>query len=835
MEAEIEVFRNMLDLVEKENQELRQRDTEERNTWQKSSMLQEANRAVESWSRRPDEKIRKPMTIEEKTQPPNWEPPKNPLFAGDPFLYQNLPDKLYQVTVDLILLRAHIKWKLEDWSSMEAHSKQAHALATKLIWEPFIAKCMYPLGISLYHQRDYIGACEAFMEAERTFGYYIPRSDILDWLKVTKDKLMQNSAVDLQGLGSGHPSQQGIGPRSIPGKSDEKDLMVSSEQDEHHGNGMPVDKHARPSQLTILSAENDIQQELSHKVPMEGAAILVPSLGPSKVNDPVNSAVSKPAIYPKTDSKQPPPQPVLSELDRGKHLEKAIPTPPKLKKNPRPEDLKGSPRLYNPQGLPNIGADPLARARRRRSSFDKTKLANVDSPLDQSNSKSQGDVSSDSRDSRSESDGRGSESESYEWYRNQSLQPSISQKSAVPVVQHLTEKTPRDSTSSRSLTTSTSANSPPLSKTRENLCSERKPGSDQKFSATSSLESPQDENETGSNEPVREENKRNGENEPDEDICRKREERRLENIVIENKISHVKSTMTPILDSARSAASARAPWTNSVDWTNNGYAGAGYSDYPATGSKAGTRTPTAVDRNGPRSIYRRSRPPTREGEEQIRSLIANRKIIFDLPIQDRRTNRGLGIHMSGDLPGDPAETHPQSESGILHERRLSNVLEHSKRGDQSMKDFQSAQNIPDISHIEGQNIAPRTYKCISYALPPPGWLQVQQWQAQPSAPRMKRSVSFATPARNLPPIQEGEGPSSVPRVKRSTSFGAMPRPLRDREREGESEKDRSISSSDRSGSVGSSVGTREEVGEGGGEGEGGSPVGTREEEGRGTR
>ncbi|KAL9601045.1 MAG: hypothetical protein Q9219_002754 [cf. Caloplaca sp. 3 TL-2023] len=107
----------------------------------------------------------------------------------DPPLYDNLPDKLRQMTVDVWLLRAKIAYLSKDWNAMENHGQQAQELAGDLQYEPFIAKCAFPIGVALFKQKKRIVAYEKFEEAERTRGYYIPRGEILYWMEKANTKL----------------------------------------------------------------------------------------------------------------------------------------------------------------------------------------------------------------------------------------------------------------------------------------------------------------------------------------------------------------------------------------------------------------------------------------------------------------------------------------------------------------------------------------------------------------------------------------------------------------------------------------------------------------------
>ncbi|KAI4123099.1 MAG: hypothetical protein LQ338_005445 [Usnochroma carphineum] len=125
------------------------------------------------------------------------------LPTKDPPLYDNLRDKMRQMAVDLWLLRSKIAYSMEEWKAMEQHSQQAHDLADDLQWEPFVAKCAFPLGIALFNQKDWLGAYENFEEAEKTRGYYIPRSELLRWLTMASAQLDQSAAPSLFSMSAG--------------------------------------------------------------------------------------------------------------------------------------------------------------------------------------------------------------------------------------------------------------------------------------------------------------------------------------------------------------------------------------------------------------------------------------------------------------------------------------------------------------------------------------------------------------------------------------------------------------------------------------------------------
>ncbi|KAL8962966.1 MAG: hypothetical protein Q9193_000705, partial [Seirophora villosa] len=119
---------------------------------------------------------------------------RSALPTKDPPLYDNIKDKLRQMTVELWLVGAKIAYSLRNWKAMEHQSQQAYNLAADLQWEPFKAQCAFPLGVALSRQGLWVRAYESFEEAEKTNGYYIPRSEILTWLTLAAESYARSAA-----------------------------------------------------------------------------------------------------------------------------------------------------------------------------------------------------------------------------------------------------------------------------------------------------------------------------------------------------------------------------------------------------------------------------------------------------------------------------------------------------------------------------------------------------------------------------------------------------------------------------------------------------------------
>ncbi|KAL8997215.1 MAG: hypothetical protein Q9169_003481 [Polycauliona sp. 2 TL-2023] len=106
-----------------------------------------------------------------------------------PPLYNNFPDQLRQMAVELLLQRAKIAYTLKDWKTMDSTSRQAKNLATHFKCKPYVARSAFWVGIALYHQKNWTAAYEEFDEADKTDGYYIARRYIGHWLKKTAGRL----------------------------------------------------------------------------------------------------------------------------------------------------------------------------------------------------------------------------------------------------------------------------------------------------------------------------------------------------------------------------------------------------------------------------------------------------------------------------------------------------------------------------------------------------------------------------------------------------------------------------------------------------------------------
>ncbi|KAL8807280.1 MAG: hypothetical protein Q9182_000785 [Xanthomendoza sp. 2 TL-2023] len=193
----------ILDSTMQEISFLKRQHANHRVKWQKelaTALTGKDQNAVGRWSRAVRGEIRKPKLVIEQAidrevrqiqtygdaSAVNEEATETP---SDPPLYDNLPDKLRQIAVELLLRRSQVAYILKDWKAMENYSRQAQHLARNFKWEPFVARCAFWTGVALYHLGDWIRAYEDFEAADRTKGYYIPREEILEWLTLSSERL----------------------------------------------------------------------------------------------------------------------------------------------------------------------------------------------------------------------------------------------------------------------------------------------------------------------------------------------------------------------------------------------------------------------------------------------------------------------------------------------------------------------------------------------------------------------------------------------------------------------------------------------------------------------
>lgn len=183
-----------------EKKSLERQHAQQRAAWQDE--LERARVAANRWTRPVGAIIRRPKLISDqeieaeafqvgfngKTESAHEELP----FAESekhPPLYNNFPDQLRQMAVEILLQRSKVAYTLKDWNTMDSSSRQAYNLATYFKWEPYLARCAFWIGIALYHRKKWTEAYEAFEEADKTNGYYIARRIILHWLRETSKRL----------------------------------------------------------------------------------------------------------------------------------------------------------------------------------------------------------------------------------------------------------------------------------------------------------------------------------------------------------------------------------------------------------------------------------------------------------------------------------------------------------------------------------------------------------------------------------------------------------------------------------------------------------------------
>lgn len=178
---------------------------ERQNALQRAAWLDELERArvaANRWTRPEEATVRRPKLISDQeidadlyqagfngnTGSADEELPFAE-FEKHPPLYNNFPDQLRQMAVEMLLQRSKIAYILKDWNAMDISSRQAYNLATHFKWEPYLARSAFWIGIALYHRKKWTEAYEAFEEADKTNGYYIARRIILHWLRETSKRL----------------------------------------------------------------------------------------------------------------------------------------------------------------------------------------------------------------------------------------------------------------------------------------------------------------------------------------------------------------------------------------------------------------------------------------------------------------------------------------------------------------------------------------------------------------------------------------------------------------------------------------------------------------------
>lgn len=267
----------------------------------------------------------------------------------DPPLYDNIQDKLRQMAVDLWLLRSRLAYSIEDWKAMEHHGQQAYDLADDLQWEPFVAKCAFPIGIARFKQRDWLGAYENFEEAERTEGYYISRSEILRWLKLANSKLDRSAAPSLYGM-SVEPGEQApfITPLGSVVEEEEDFPFPTTAEQKPPSENSPTSQYStgEPENLTE-AAGTSISSEATQRHSPSGSVEKPKQVVVTGVNGAFPRA---PSLARSITSRQTDNIAGVSPTDRVLRLPSRparIPAAITLASNPAPASI-GSHRLYDP-------------------------------------------------------------------------------------------------------------------------------------------------------------------------------------------------------------------------------------------------------------------------------------------------------------------------------------------------------------------------------------------------------------------------------------------------------------------------------------------------------
>ncbi|KAL8932509.1 MAG: hypothetical protein Q9211_006273, partial [Gyalolechia sp. 1 TL-2023] len=342
--------------------------------WQEHRKLSEEAhdpRSTRQWTRPARGEIRKPQLVSEKTfereirkilsKEAYAELDKSPSAEAkrDPLLYDNLPDKLRQKTVDMWLLRSDIAFLVKDWRLMESHGRQAQKLAIDLQWEPFIAKCAFPIGIALFMQNDMFGAYESMVEAEKTKGYYISRTKISHWLEKINAKLDESEALWSYGV-SAKPGERV--PSITPLASvieEEQEFRLPRAELEALESEILEDIHPSSLEASAAAPEIPASSDAPKKRPTTAPPV-------QEIHDPASEANLATMRGP-TLLRSVPPHSLDNLIGNApNNLSLAPSVPPglmltaiRLASNPVPASIS-TPRLYDP-ALPPLGPSPPLR------------------------------------------------------------------------------------------------------------------------------------------------------------------------------------------------------------------------------------------------------------------------------------------------------------------------------------------------------------------------------------------------------------------------------------------------------------------------------------------
>ncbi|KAL9009784.1 MAG: hypothetical protein Q9173_005220, partial [Seirophora scorigena] len=194
---------------------------------------------------------------------------RSALPTEDPPLYDNIKDKMRQMTVELWLVGAKIAYSMQNWHAMEYQSQQAYTLAADLQWEPFQAKCAFPLGVALSRQGHWVRAYESFKEAEKTKGYYIPRSEILIWLTLAAENYARSAAPSSYGISAAEGRAPFITPLDSVVEEKEEFPFPTKEDRKPEGEEPPNPEYS-------LQAAKPLTKETASPTKLEGHSSSAP-------------------------------------------------------------------------------------------------------------------------------------------------------------------------------------------------------------------------------------------------------------------------------------------------------------------------------------------------------------------------------------------------------------------------------------------------------------------------------------------------------------------------------------------------------------------------------
>ncbi|KAL8720787.1 MAG: hypothetical protein Q9181_007850 [Wetmoreana brouardii] len=195
---------------------------------------------------------------------------------------------------------------------MERYSQYAYKLARILDFEPFQAKCAFPMGVALAKQGEWLSAYEYFEEAEgKTKGLYIRRKEILDWIELSYERMMRAERFSDPG---GENGENGSQTSDYSTQALEQQNRATEEEPAHRAedpersdrlprNDPPSDL---PSTTTASSTARQPLRPPPRQRPVPAAIILS--------SNPIPPGIRSPRLFTPGPSGSPPPSEISPNL-----------------------------------------------------------------------------------------------------------------------------------------------------------------------------------------------------------------------------------------------------------------------------------------------------------------------------------------------------------------------------------------------------------------------------------------------------------------------------------------------------------------------------------------